>query len=598
MKQLDTLRTKRSEQINLTTRTYQPHTISKESPIKKITENSDVVIDQPKNYDTENNVDFDIAAKQCEVFLDNIRQLYDSRYNFLKDYLDNTIKHIKQDHVLLAMKDDPTLNEFLNQRIKEIINDSTAAEREIEIHNLMQELAINKAEKFAQESEVKKLSSRVQELERQENEVAEKWADEQEIYRRKQQEAEELRKELTSMGELSKSIEQSVSQKEKDYSSKIQSYEEKIIEMKSETEELRKQLENTYAELQSSKLDKNQVDIQLSQISQSIKEYEQENSILKSKIRELEQLVFVKENEIKELKAQKRDLSENLRSYEDELKSFKKKLDDLYQAKQIEEEKYKDHTEKYKELLAAEKEHYLSIISGLKEKKQKYKKDLLNLKTMNDDNCLTIKKLEEAQKMKDIEINSLTRLSSEKDQEKLRKLEEQKRKFEREIQEIQENSRRSEEELDNQYKQKMTEIENLYKEVLDKKCKELERDFQEEMRKHKKLETDNLKSFQEKIEQFEKEWIPITKHEHLVNAELEKLESEYQEQISTVHQSAVKQVESRMKDELENAQRQKHKVEMYVKELEALNEQLRSQLSKKPRNLMNSARFSPGSFLS
>ncbi len=64
----------------------------------------------------------DLAEKQCELMLENIRQMYDSRYALLKDYLENTLRHTRQDHVLLTMREDPSLQEFVASRIHEIFS--------------------------------------------------------------------------------------------------------------------------------------------------------------------------------------------------------------------------------------------------------------------------------------------------------------------------------------------------------------------------------------------------------------------------------------------------------------------------------------------
>lgn len=53
----------------------------------------------------------------------------------------------------------------------------------------------------------------------------------------------------------------------------------------------------------------------------------------------------------------------------------------------------------------------------------------------------------------------------------------------------------------------------------------------------------------------------------------------------------------RVKNEIENIQHEKQKNEMYAKQLENLNEQLRQELSKRPSQLMNSVRLSTKSFI-
>eukprot|EP01022_Parablepharisma_sp_SALTPOND_P011524 TRINITY_DN1481_c0_g1_i1.p1 TRINITY_DN1481_c0_g1~~TRINITY_DN1481_c0_g1_i1.p1 ORF type:complete len:502 (+),score=113.61 TRINITY_DN1481_c0_g1_i1:2984-4489(+) len=339
--------------------------------------------------------EFELARHQCDLFLENLKHLYNSRVSLLREYLDNTLRHIKKDHVLIAMREDPTLQEFVASRVKEIITDSIAAERELEIHDLMQDLAVARSEKIATENEIRKLSAKVMELERQESEVAERWGEEQEILRRKEQETEELKRELSSMAELSKSIEDALGQKEKEYAVQAQRSEQRIMDLKQELDDLRKHFEETYAELQTNKLDKNEADIQLSQTIQGLKEVENENKELMARLRETEKKVLDRQNEIKEIKGQKRELNEIIRQYEEELKASKTKLERVFEEKREVENRYKDHTEKYKELLAAEKEHYLEIIGELREKKRKHKQELKTVKDMLENSQKMRKGLEE-----------------------------------------------------------------------------------------------------------------------------------------------------------------------------------------------------------
>ena len=116
----------------------------------------------------------ELANRQCDFYLNSLKQLYDERISFLSDYLADAMEHLKNDHILTVMKDDPTLQEFVSERIKEVITNSIAAEREMEIHNLMQDLAMARSEKVSTENGIHKLSLRVMELEKQECDVNDK----------------------------------------------------------------------------------------------------------------------------------------------------------------------------------------------------------------------------------------------------------------------------------------------------------------------------------------------------------------------------------------------------------------------------------------
>ena len=141
-------------------------------------------------------------------------------------------------------------------------------------------------------------------------------------------------------------------------------------------------------------------------------------------------------------------------------------------------------------------------------------------------------------------------------------------------------------------------IEEQHNDFLEQKCRQLDAELRDEIRMAKETENETSYKLKMKIKRLETEYIPLAKHEEIVNLELEKYETKYQEQLSSIYSQAVKQVELRVKEEIANTNREKHKVEMYVKELEALNEQLRSQLSRKPNKLLNSVKLSSASFVS
>jgi hypothetical protein len=147
------------------------------------------------------------------------------------------------------------------------------------------------------------------------------------------------------------------------------------------------------------------------------------------------------------------------------------------------------------------------------------------------------------------------------------------------------------------YKAKITSNEDSHKEQLEAKLRSLKEEMMQELAKRKRQEEDLINHHKEELAQYEQDFVPIARHEAIVNKELEKLETAYQERIASLHSESMKQVESRTHDEIEHLRKEKIKIEMYAKELESLNDQLRAQLSKKSTNLMQSAKLSPHSFV-
>ncbi len=468
---------------------------------------------------------------------------------------------------------------------------------------------MNRAEKAATEEEIHKMGTRVLELEGQEAAVAAERAETQALLRRKEAETEEMRREISEMAELGKSVEESLAKKESEQAVVAKKYEAQIKDLKRETEDLRKNLEVTYADLQTTKLDKNEADIRLSQTAQTEKERGMECEKLQSMSQELRVRAEDAEVELRAAEDQRRKAEQLLARYDEDIKALQTQAVQLAEDKRRAEEKYKDDAAKYQELLAAEKAHYDDNMQKMSDRLAKYREELKQAKTDTDtltrEHDLDQRKLEEMQKAfeeksrrHELEIQQLKENLGVAATKREEKIAETGTAHKRELDAMREECDKSEAALDQTYKKKMDEVEALHQSALDKCVASLREEMAAELDKRKQEEDANLKRLGEKIAQFEREWIPISKHEQIVNSELEKVESACQDKLSGLHAEAVQQVEARVKSEIDNMRLEKHKVEMYAKELEALNEQLRGQLSRKSINMMQTTRLSPNSFAS
>ena len=95
-------------------------TASRTSPSKFPVEQRSDLAAENSNLGEKKEDDRAQAAQQCDLILANLKHMYDSRYAFLKEYMENILKHVQHDQILLAMKEDPSLQEFVSGRIKEI----------------------------------------------------------------------------------------------------------------------------------------------------------------------------------------------------------------------------------------------------------------------------------------------------------------------------------------------------------------------------------------------------------------------------------------------------------------------------------------------
>lgn len=94
-------------------------------------------------------------------------------------------------------------------------------------------------------------------------------------------------------------------------------------------------------------------------------------------------------------------------------------------------------------------------------------------------------------------------------------------------------------------------------ELLEKKTQEFETAMNENIRKSQDTENDNIEKLQEQIAIYENDWIPINKHEEIVNTELDKLEKEYNEQLSENYNKGIKEAEERVQSEIYHMQCEK-----------------------------------------
>jgi hypothetical protein len=63
-----------------------------------------------------------LIESKGDFILSNLKQIFDQRFCLITDYVTNAMKHMREDHVLMTMQEDPSIQEFVSLRIKEIID--------------------------------------------------------------------------------------------------------------------------------------------------------------------------------------------------------------------------------------------------------------------------------------------------------------------------------------------------------------------------------------------------------------------------------------------------------------------------------------------
>ena len=75
-----------------------------------------------------------------------MQTLYEERLRSLHEQVRSLYSELERDEIVRTMKDDATCSDFLQQRVKEIVEESLASEREAFIEKLSQEVAFLKGE--------------------------------------------------------------------------------------------------------------------------------------------------------------------------------------------------------------------------------------------------------------------------------------------------------------------------------------------------------------------------------------------------------------------------------------------------------------------
>ncbi|CEM09178.1 unnamed protein product [Vitrella brassicaformis CCMP3155] len=73
--------------------------------------------------------------------MSSLKRLYDERVRHLRERIKSTYHDLKDDDTINALKRDPDNAEFVQQRMKEMVEDSLANEREAQVEGLMQKVA-------------------------------------------------------------------------------------------------------------------------------------------------------------------------------------------------------------------------------------------------------------------------------------------------------------------------------------------------------------------------------------------------------------------------------------------------------------------------
>eukprot|EP00826_Nyctotherus_ovalis_P021289 TRINITY_DN16841_c0_g1_i1.p1 TRINITY_DN16841_c0_g1~~TRINITY_DN16841_c0_g1_i1.p1 ORF type:complete len:380 (-),score=94.57 TRINITY_DN16841_c0_g1_i1:322-1461(-) len=337
-------------------------------------------------------MNFRQAHEKCRDFLQSLRKIHDSRLLHLKAYMEKTLDKVESDNVLLAMKDNPELDQYTAERIQEIVTNCIATEKEIHLHHLMEELAMARQRSAAANSEIQRLSKSLLELRGKGNELVSQLLLEEKIISEKDKEIEELKERLVYSMEMNKSINSTLKIRDQEYKYGAE-------ESQYQVKDLIQKLEETYSTLEGAKLEKMAMDEKLAQSMQSIAKLEMENNELRQKLKEWPQDM--------PKRAQDSVLSETVKLHKEQLKLNEERMAQEVKAREIIEERYKEQVIKLKELFDSEISNYTGLIDQLQEKRKKDKDEYERVRDACEEYEAKYKGLNKQLVLKENEIISL-----------------------------------------------------------------------------------------------------------------------------------------------------------------------------------------------
>eukprot|EP00347_Sterkiella_histriomuscorum_P016301 403353710 len=433
----------------------------------------------------------------------NIQTLYQERLNHMQSQLKNIYTRIANDDIANTMKENSVSQEFIYDRIKEIIEEALINEKEMQIEKCLQEIAQLKTE-LAQTQVVLQNQSQVP---GQYQEILEKQDVKLKYYEQENQKLKE------NVFQLSSGFKQT----DEHYSSILQQKEDELKFCKQQFKQSQAQIDNYELQL----MDKSKTQGQMQQELYQIKRlYETLQEEFQKKIQKFDTVQNQCQEQNNELGIQqetsqifdkeKQDLLEKFNNFGEQLQ--KQQLQELEKAKQQFQNKLS---------------HYKSKINNLKSKHELYEQEL--------------------EKERAVQYNL-------------------KSSFDSIIQQMKEDMRRIKDEWENrlhdeelehqrsivaQQSQHSIQIQNMKNEctlIFDQKVSQIQLESQKENERIRR-ECDDLKyNLDSKVKSIEQEYIKISKHEEILNSELQNCESTLSDKIKKVKEQMQNEIVQRLEE--------------------------------------------------
>jgi len=437
------------------------------------------------------------------------------------------------------MKENVTSSEFIGQRIKEIVDENIVAERELYINKLEQDLTFTKSELSRLSKAISILQNEKSELQKMlQNEAKEKEIMKIEQQKEKsyfEEQIKKLNKDLQAANSQFEKIVRSTQDEAREITAQHQ---ENYASIKRENMLLAQKLEDALKELQATRIENEDTYKAIERGKREYKLLEDEYKNLSNEIQKIKDSLKKSEEEAKNLKALNFECSLRMKQMEEE----KKRAEEASKKAEKEKEELVEKFNTYgDQLQKSNTETMEAVLAKQKTKREKLQKKIVELKAI-------IGKLEEDVSQHKKIINDI------------------KTTYERTINQLHEDMKRIkdewehkvyEQDLENQRKLaeeqsktalQISQLQEEYQQALETKLAEIQADAQNQIQKTKSTHVEMKTIFEEKMKEMEKGFIPLSKHEEMLEEERKKGRENLQKEISLIKEEFDKEISNQLKE--------------------------------------------------
>ena len=516
--------------------------------------------------------------REYENMINNLRDFHDSRFRDLREYLRTTQDQFRKDIVIQTMQGDPTSKHFVLQRMKEILGDSLASERESTIHTLTQENALQKTQLHRLESQLGQFEGDLGELGERENEYKMLLRGEKKHNYDAQSEISLLRGQLKDLSDLTLEFEDSLKQKEEEYILKAKELQGDAHKWSDEAQELRLQLGKAVdtAQFQGSELERAAKEI----LNRDQKGRELETD-LGFVVKEKEGLL----TELKKYKAKFTDLENREREHRRteeglmvELEGVNRDVETLKRDKNDMELKYSQYGEEFKSIIQVNKQTHIEEQTKLLEKLKKAKRLIEDGKHRNNKMSAEFDSLK-LQYQETLELQKTRAINMTQDMEEMKKV------YEMKISQDDETWKDKLTQKSIFYEEKILSVQQDLHKILEEKTQKQKEDHEMEIASYKIREAETIKRFERQLDEFHREWLPRRDHENFLEDTAQKLTLSHKSELQEMKNSLkaekefeVSQEKSRFLSQLSHVESEMQKYETEMRGMRELNMKLGQKL--------------------